>query len=190
MSFCAKIDWFLASSKYSIKNLCVTMDNFPVLLLHGNFSIPSLVVFTACESLVGNVPKLMIIMFTLPHMLASQLTIIYYEMKKWSSQLTQFMQLRREAWIKFRTSTGFEHVTLRLPVRCSTNWAMKPLMLGAGQFWVHMFPWRKWVLMIYEMNHMWTAEMKWNEEMIVIVNDHFFISFHFHSSHLIHFIYH
>ena len=82
MSLCAKIDWFLASSKYSIKNLCITMDNFPVLLLHGNFSIPSLVVFTACESLVGNVPKLMIIMFTLPHILASQLTIIYYEMKK------------------------------------------------------------------------------------------------------------
>ena len=82
MSFCAKIDSFLASSKYSIKNLCITMDNFPVLLVHGNFSIPSLVVFTACESLVGNVPKLMIIMFTLPHMLASQLTIIYYEMKK------------------------------------------------------------------------------------------------------------
>ena len=24
--------------------------------------------------------------------------------------------------------------------------------------------------MIYEMNHMWTAEMKWNEEMIVAVN--------------------
>ena len=26
------------------------------------------------------------------------------------------------------------------------------------------------ILMIYEMNHMWTAEMKWNEEMIVAVN--------------------
>ena len=47
-----------------------------------------------------------------------------------------------------------------LPVRCSTNWAMKPLTLGAGQLWVHMFPWKKWVLMIYEINHMWTAEMK------------------------------
>ena len=48
-------------------------------------------------------------------------------MKEWSSQLTQFMQLRREAWKKVRTSTGFEPVTSRLPVRCSTNWAMKPL---------------------------------------------------------------
>ena len=54
-------------------------------------------------------------------------------MKKWSSQWTQFMQLRKEAWKKFRTSTGFEPVTSRLPVQCSTNWAMKPLTLGAGQ---------------------------------------------------------
>ena len=83
------------------------------------------------------------------------------KMKKWSSQWTQFMQFRKEAWKKFRTSTGFEHVTSRLPVRCSTNWAMKPLTLGAGQLWVHMFPWKKWVLMIYEINHIWTAEMKW-----------------------------
>ena len=39
---------------------------------------------------------------------------------------------------KFGTSTGFEPVTL---VRCS-NWAMKPLMLGAGQLNVHPFPWK------------------------------------------------
>ena len=38
---------------------------------------------------------------------------------------------------------------------------MKPLTLGAGQLWVHMFRWKKWVLMIYEKNHIWTAEMKW-----------------------------
>ena len=50
---------------------------------------------------------------------------------------------------------------LTIPVRCSTNWAMKPLTLGAGQLWVHMFPWRKWVLMIYQINHIWTAETKW-----------------------------
>ena len=58
------------------------------------------------------------------------------KMKKWSSQWTQFM-------------------------RCSTNWAMKPLTLGAGQLWVHTYPWKKWVLIIYEINHIWTAEMKW-----------------------------
>ena len=65
------------------------------------------------------------------------------KMKKWWSQRTQFMQLRKEAWknknknknkkTKFRTSTGFETVTSRLPVRCSTKWAMKPLTLAAGQ---------------------------------------------------------
>ena len=34
-------------------------------------------------------------------------------MKKWSSQWTQFMQLRKEAWEKFRTSTGFKPVNSR-----------------------------------------------------------------------------
>ena len=38
---------------------------------------------------------------------------------------------------------------------------MKPLTLRAGQLWVHMFLWKKWVLMIYEINHIWTLEMKW-----------------------------
>ena len=51
-------------------------------------------------------------------------------------------------------------MTSPLPVRCSTNWAMKPLTLGAGQLWVHMFSLKKWVLMIYEINHIWSAEMK------------------------------
>ena len=53
------------------------------------------------------------------------------KMKKWSSQWTKFMQLRKDAWKKFRISTGFEPVTSQLPVRCSTNWALKPLTLGA-----------------------------------------------------------
>ena len=35
------------------------------------------------------------------------------KMKKWSSQWTQFMQLCKEAWKKFRTSAGFEPVTSR-----------------------------------------------------------------------------
>ena len=59
-------------------------------------------------------------------------------MKKWSLQWTQFMQLRKEAWKTYRTSMGFEPVTSQ-PVRCSTNWAMKPLTMGAGQLWVHKF---------------------------------------------------
>ena len=45
----------------------------------------------------------------------------------------------------------------------SSQWTqfMLILTLGAGQLWVHMFPWKKWVLIIYEINHIWTAEMKW-----------------------------
>ena len=50
---------------------------------------------------------------------------------------------------------------LAIPVWCSTNWVMKPLTLGAGQLWVHMFPWKKWLLTVYEIYHIWTAEMKW-----------------------------
>lgn len=39
----------LATSKYSIKTLCMTMDKFPVFLLHANFSIPSLAVYSMRE---------------------------------------------------------------------------------------------------------------------------------------------
>ena len=39
---------------------------------------------------------------------------------------------------------------LAIPVRCSTNRAMQLLTVGAGQFWVHMFPCRKiWTSIIY-----------------------------------------
>ena len=77
------------------------------------------------------------------------------KMKKWSPQWTQFRQLRKEAWKKkFRSSTGFEPLTSwywcdALPTEL---WSL-PLTLGAGQLWVHMFPWKNWVLMIYEINH-------------------------------------
>ena len=49
---------------------------------------------------------------------------------------------------KFRTSNGAWTRDLAILVRRSTNWAMKPQTLGAGQFWVHMFPWKicKWMV--------------------------------------------
>ena len=75
------------------------------------------------------------------------------KMKKWSSQWTQFMQLRKQAWKKIQYFNGVWTLDLAIPVRCSSNWAMKPLTLGAGHLWVHMFPWKKWVLVIYEINH-------------------------------------
>ena len=41
---------------------------------------------------------------------------------------------------KFRTSTGFEPVTSRFRCDALTNWAMKPLTLGACHLWVLMVP--------------------------------------------------
>ena len=54
-------------------------------------------------------------------------------MKKWSSQWTQFMQFRKEAWKKIQDFNGVWTSDLAILVRCSTNWAMKPLTLGVGQ---------------------------------------------------------
>ena len=50
-----------------------------------------------------------------------------YESEEWSSQyIFQFKQLERRSVKNIRASTGFEPVTSAIPVRCSTNWAMKP----------------------------------------------------------------
>ena len=79
------------------------------------------------------------------------------------------MQLRKEALKKIQDFSGVWTRDLATQVRYSTNWAMKPLLLGASQLWVHSFPWKKmnvhdiWKI-IYEL---W----KWNEnEMVVAVN--------------------
>ena len=66
---------------------------------------------------------------------------------------------------KFRTSTGFEPVTSRYRCDALTNWAMKPLTLGAGHLWVLMFSWgmnQRW-------NDIWNGsymnrgyEIKWS----------------------------
>ena len=71
---------------------------------------------------------------------------------------------------KFRTSTGFEPVTSRFRCDALTNWAMKPLTLGAGHLWVLMVPrgMNQW-WMVYEMNHIWIADMKPSEAMIFAV---------------------
>ena len=54
-------------------------------------------------------------------------TAVIDESEEWSSQwIFQFKQLERRSLKKIRASTGFEPVTSAIPVRCSTNWAMKP----------------------------------------------------------------
>ena len=79
------------------------------------------------------------------------------KMKKWSSQGTQFMQLRKEAWKKFRTSTGFETVVqfwvesivFILPVSAK-HWTGFPrsqfrphpyLLSLKPQWWADQVPW-------------------------------------------------
>ena len=56
-------------------------------------------------------------------------------MKIWSSQWTQFMQLRKEAWKNFRTSTGFEPVTSQyrcdaLPTELWSHWCWEQVSCG------------------------------------------------------------
>ena len=57
------------------------------------------------------------------------------KMKRWSSQWTQFMQLPKEAWKKFRTSTGFEPVTSwyrydALPTELWSHWRWEQVNCG------------------------------------------------------------
>ena len=64
---------------------------------------------------------------------------------------------QRHSWpwscSRSRTSTGFEPMTSRFRCNALTNWAMKPLTLGAGHLWVLMVPWG--------MNGIWNGI--WNE---------------------------
>ena len=87
---------------------------------------------------------------------------------------------------KFRTSTGFEPVTSRFRCDALTNWAMKPLTLGAGHLWVLMFPWgmNQWWNGIWNESYMNCGyEIKWRSYLHLIsypqfIYDSFHIPFH------------
>ena len=71
---------------------------------------------------------------------------------------------------KVRTLTGFEPVTLRYWCDALTNWAMKPLTLGAGHLWVLMSPCRmdvKWYMKCFIY---WTADLKYSNIMKQLVH--------------------
>ena len=86
-------------------------------------------------------------------------------MKLWSSQLwTQFLQ----------------PVTSRLRCNALTNWAMKPLTLGAGHLWVQT-PLKSWIFQ---------ASLRNCKNCVHNCEDHSFSWFHIRSSYMIHFIYH
>ena len=77
---------------------------------------------------------------------------------------------------KFRISTGFEPMTSRYGCDALTNWAMKPLTLGAGHLWVLIFPWgmNQWTKWYMKWIIYWTADIKSSKAMILTVMDAIF----------------
>ena len=55
---------------------------------------------------------------------------------------------------------GFEPVTSRYRCNTLTNWAMKPLKLGAGHLWILMSPWRMNVKLYMRYFIYWTTDVK------------------------------
>ena len=84
-------------------------------------------------------------------------------MKKWSSQWKQFMQLRKRSLKKIQDFNGVWTRDLRITRATLYRLSYEATDIGSRSIllWVHMFPWKKRVLMIYGINHIWTAEMKW-----------------------------
>ena len=78
-------------------------------------------IFLFVISILFLLPLVLSFWFSLP------LTILVLKVK--SDHHSKFFNLsnwKEEAWKKIRASTGFKPVTSAVPVRCSTNWAMKP----------------------------------------------------------------
>ena len=74
------------------------------------------------------------------------------KMKKWSLQWMQLMQLCKEAWKK---NSGLQRGSNPWP--CDTGAMLYQLSydatdVGSRSIVGSMFPWKKWVLMIYEIN--------------------------------------
>ena len=101
---------------------------------------------------------------------------MWNQVKLWSSQLwAQFLQLRREAW-KIQDFNGVWTRDLAIPVRHSNQLSYEPLTSGAGHLWVLIVPWgmNQWWNGIYEMNLIWTGNMKSSEAMIFAVGNAIF----------------
>ena len=71
------------------------------------------------------------------------------------SKFSNLSNWKEEAWKKLRASTGFEPVTSVLPVRCSTNRAMKPHIGSEVNLLSSYLPWGvKWYE-VYEILRLW-----------------------------------
>ena len=120
--------------------------------------------------------------------------IVYFSNGEWSTQLwTQLMQLCKKPIKKFRTSTGFEPVTLRYQCNALTNWAMKSLMLGAGQLCLclenHTSISRSRVQISLKSCIFFFRLLTQLHKSRSQLRGSFFIWFHFRSSYMIYFIY-
>ena len=96
---------------------------------------------------------------------------IWNQVKLWSSQLwTQFLQLCREAW-KIQDFNGVWTRDLAIPVRRSNQLSYEATDVGSWSFVGSNDPVRNESMIngIYEMNHIWTADMKASEAMILPV---------------------
>ena len=80
------------------------------------------------------------------------------KMKKWSSQWTQFMQLRKEAWKKIQDIKGVWTRDLAITGAMLYQLSYEATDVGSRSI-VGLYVAMK--EMIYEINHIWTAEMKW-----------------------------
>ena len=72
------------------------------------------------------------------------------------STFSNLCNWKEEAW-KIKASTGFEPVTSAIPVRCSTNWAVKPHIGNEANSLSSYLPWGvKW----YEIYMTWSVFLK------------------------------
>ena len=86
------------------------------------------------------------------------------------SKIFQFKQLERRSLKKIRASTGFEPMTSAIPVRCSTNWAMKP-HIGSKVNLLSSFLPVQWNHVKYIWNNSYLyCGMRWKWSVIIAVN--------------------
>ena len=97
------------------------------------------------------------------------LPVYPYQVQLWSSQLwTQLLQLRKEAW-KFQDFNGVWTRELAVPVRHSNQLSYEATDVGSWLFVGSKCSREEWIKdeMIYEMDHIWTTDIKPSEAMIL-----------------------
>ena len=90
------------------------------------------------------------------------------KMNKWLSQWTQFMQLPKEAWKKIQDFNGVWTRDLTITGVMLYQLSYEATDVGSRSIVGSYVPmkemsvndiWNIWLLMIYEINHIWTVDM-------------------------------